>query len=134
MIKEKTTFSFPDMFDIKTGRTKMISGLKATNSNIGLLLRTSLYELFGDPSLGSQLNRFLFTPNVDLIRDLITDHIRNVLEKRQTDIKVVFVDVYQDEDNGNTVHIQVDYQDLNTGQYCKNSLRLTGEDFAEIIK
>ena len=109
MIKEKTTFRFPDMFDIQTGKTVMISGLKATNSNIGLLLRTSLYELFGDPSLGSQLNRFLFTPNVDLIRDLITDHVRNVLEKRQPDIKVVYVDVYQDPDKGETVHIQIDY-------------------------
>lgn len=116
-IKEKATFSFPEMFDIDTGKTKLVTGLKATNSNIGLLLRTSIYEMFGDPAIGSRLLEYLFAPNVDLIRDMITDHIRNVLEKQQPDIEVTYVNLEFEENKEETVHIKVDYIDSSTGQY-----------------
>ena len=46
-VKEKTSFAFPEMFDLDTGKTKMFTGIRATNSNIGLLLRTSVSEMFG---------------------------------------------------------------------------------------
>ena len=64
-IDEKRTFSFPEMFDINTGKTTLISGLKATNNNIGLLLRTSIYELLGDPSMGSKLVEYLFACRIN---------------------------------------------------------------------
>lgn len=134
MIKEKTTFNFPEMFDIDTGKTKMISGLKATNSNMGLLLRTSIFEIFGDPSTGSRLREYLFTPNMDLIRDIIKDHIMNILEKKQTDVQVIFLDVFSYEGDENTVHIQIDYKDLNTGQLCKNTSRIDVDELKEKIK
>ncbi|WP_299995962.1 hypothetical protein [uncultured Clostridium sp.] len=133
MVKEKTTFSFPEMFDLDTGKTKMISGLKATNSNIGLLLRTSVFEIFGDPSTGSRLREYLFAPNMDLVRDIIREHITNVLEKKQTDIQVIFLDVFSYNGDENTVHIQIDYKDLNTGQICKNTSRIDVEELREKV-
>ncbi len=133
MVKEKTTFSFPEMFDLDTGKTKMISGLKATNSNIGLLLRTSIFEIFGDPSTGSRLREYLFAPNMDLVRDIIREHITNVLEKKQTDIQVIFLDVFSYNGDENTVHIQIDYKDLNTGQICKNTSRIDVEELREKV-
>lgn len=133
MVKEKTTFSFPEMFDLDTGKTKMISGLKATNSNIGLLLRTSVFEIFGDPSTGSRLREYLFAPNMDLVRDIIREHITNVLEKKQTDIQVIFLDVFSYNGDENTVHIQIDYKDLNTGQICKNTSRIDIEELREKV-
>lgn len=134
MIKEKTTFNFPEMFDLDTGKTKMISGLKATNSNMGLLLRTSIFEIFGDPSTGSRLREYLFTPNMDLIRDIIKDHIMNILEKKQTDVQVIFLDVFSYDGDENTVHIQIDYKDLNTGQICKNTSKIDVDELKEKIK
>lgn len=134
MVKEKTTFNFPEMFDLDTGKTKMISGLKATNSNIGLLLRTSIFEIFGDPSTGSRLREYLFTPNMDLIRDIIKDHIMNILEKKQTDVQVIFLDVFSYDGDENTVHIQIDYKDLNTGQICKNTSKIDVDELKEKIK
>lgn len=134
MVKEKTTFNFPEMFDLDTGKTKMISGLKATNSNIGLLLRTSIFEIFGDPSTGSRLREYLFTPNMDLIRDIIKDHIMNILEKKQTDVQIIFLDVFSYDGDENTVHIQIDYKDLNTGQICKNTSKIDIDELKEKIK
>lgn len=130
-IVEKTTFNFPEMFDIDTGKTKMISGLKATNSNVGLLLRTAIFEILGDPSTGTRLREYLFAPNMDLIRDIISDHITNVLEKKQTDIQIIFLDVFSYDNDENTVHIQLDYKDLNTGQICKNTHRIDIEELRE---
>ena len=124
----KTTFDFPNMFDIDTGKTRMLSGLKATNSNIGLLLRTSVDEILGDPSTGSRLSEYLFSPSSDLIKDLIVEHLSSLLEAKQPDIKVIYINVYSDENYHNTVHIQVDYQDLTTGQYCQNSQDITYEE------
>lgn len=131
VITEKTTFDFPNMFDLDTGKTRMLSGLKATNSNMGLLLRTSLFEIFGDPSTGSKLLQYLFAPNIDLVRDMISDHVVSLLEKKQPDIKVIFIDVFSYDGEENTVHIQLDYKDLNTGQICKNSTRIDVDQLKE---
>lgn len=116
-IKEKASFAFPEMFNIDTGKTMLVTGLKATNSNIGLLLRTSVYEMFGDPAMGSKLLEYLFAPNADLIRDMIVDHLRNVLEKQQTDIEVTYINLEYEENKEETIHIKIDYIDKSTGQY-----------------
>ena len=96
-IKEKTSFAFPEMFDLDTGKTKMFSGIRATNTNIGLLLRTSVSEMFGDPYMGSRLVEFLFAPDIALVRDLITEHIQSVLEKQQPNITVQYVNLEYEE-------------------------------------
>lgn len=125
-IKEKTTFSFPNMFDIETGKTKMISGLKATNSNMGLLLRTSVFDLFGDPAMGSKLVQYLFLPDMELLKDAIIDHLKIVLENQQKDITVMYLGItHHTEDIPGTLHIEIDYHDNNTGQNCKNSTSIS---------
>lgn len=116
-VKQKASFAFPEMFNIDTGKTMLVTGLKATNTNIGLLLRTSVYEMFGDPAMGSRLLEYLFAPNADLIRDMIIDHLRNVLEKQQPDIEVTYINLEYEENKEETIHIKVDYIDKNTGQY-----------------
>ena len=131
MIKQKTTFDFPNMFDIDTGKTRMLTGLKATNSNIGLLLRTSLFETFGDPGTGSRLAEYLFSPNSEMIKDLILDHLKSVLEQKQPDIRVIYIDLYSYDNDEGTVHIRLDYQDLTTGQICQNSVNINYDDFRD---
>lgn len=116
-IKIKTTFAFPEMFDLDTGKTKMFTGIRATNSNIGLLLRTSISEMFGDPYMGSRLAEFLFAPDIELVRDLITEHIRSVLENQQPTIEVQFVNLYYEENKEDTLHIKIDYFDKEVGEY-----------------
>lgn len=116
-IKEKTSFAFPEMFDLDTGKTKMFSGIRATNTNIGLLLRTSVSEMFGDPYMGSRLVEFLFAPDIALVRDLITEHIQSVLEKQQPDITVQYVNLEYEENKEDTIYIKIDYYDKSVGQY-----------------
>ena len=116
-IKEKTSFAFPEMFDLDTGKTKMFTGIRATNSNIGLLLRTSVSEMFGDPYMGSRLVEFLFAPDIALVRDLITEHIQSVLEKQQPDITVQYVNLEYEENKEDTIYIKIDYYDKSVGQY-----------------
>ena len=123
-IVEKTTFDFPNMFDIDTGKTRVLSGLKATNSNIGLLLRTAVFETFGDPTTGTRLSEYLFSPNAEMMKDLIIDHLKSILEQKQPDIQVIFINLYSNENEEEVLHLQIDYQDLNTGQYCQNSLNI----------
>lgn len=116
-IKEKTSFAFPKMFDLDTGKTKMFSGIRATNTNIGLLLRTSVSEMFGDPYMGSRLVEFLFAPDIALVRDLITEHIQSVLEKQQPNITVQYVNLEYEENKEDTIYIKIDYYDKSVGQY-----------------
>ena len=116
-VKEKTSFAFPEMFDLDTGKTKMFSGIRATNTNIGLLLRTSVSEMFGDPYMGSRLVEFLFAPDIALVRDLITEHIQSVLEKQQPDITVQYVNLEYEENKEDTIYIKIDYYDKSVGQY-----------------
>ena len=116
-IKEKTSFAFPELFDLDTGKTKMFSGIRATNTNIGLLLRTSVSEMFGDPYMGSRLVEFLFAPDIALVRDLITEHIQSVLEKQQPDITVQYVNLEYEENKEDTIYIKIDYYDKSVGQY-----------------
>lgn len=116
-IKEKTSFAFPEMFDLDTGKTKMFSGIRATNTNIGLLLRTSVSEMFGDPYMGSKLVEFLFAPDIALVRDLITEHIQSVLEKQQPNITVQYVNLEYEENKEDTIYIKIDYYDKSVGQY-----------------
>lgn len=116
-IKEKTSFAFPEMFDLDTGKTKMFSGIRATNTNIGLLLRTSVSEMFGDPYMGSRLVEFLFAPDIALVRDLITEHIQSVLEKQQPNITVQYVNLEYEENKEDTIYIKIDYYDKSVGQY-----------------
>ena len=116
-VKEKTSFAFPEMFDLDTGKTKMFTGIRATNSNIGLLLRTSVSEMFGDPYMGSRLVEFLFSPDIELIRDIITDHIRSVLEKQQPNIVVNYVNLEYEENKEDIIYIKIDYYDKEVGQY-----------------
>ena len=116
-IKEKISFAFPEMFDLDTGKTKMFSGIRATNTNIGLLLRTSVSEMFGDPYMGSKLVEFLFAPDIALVRDLITEHIQSVLEKQQPNITVQYVNLEYEENKEDTIYIKIDYYDKSVGQY-----------------
>ena len=116
-IKEKTSFAFPEMFDLDTGKTKMFSGIRATNTNIGLLLRTSVSEMFGDPYMGSRLVEFLFAPDIALVRDFITEHIQSVLEKQQPYITVQYVNLEYEENKEDTIYIKIDYYDKSVGQY-----------------
>lgn len=116
-IKEKTSFAFPEMFDLDTGKTKMFSGIRSTNTNIGLLLRTSVSEMFGDPYMGSRLVEFLFAPDIALVRDLITEHIQSVLEKQQPNITVQYVNLEYEENKEDTIYIKIDYYDKSVGQY-----------------
>lgn len=116
-VKEKASYSFPEMFNIDTGKTMLVTGLKSTNTNIGLLLRTSVLELLGDPAMGSRLVEFLFAPDIDLIRDVIVDHLQSVLEKQQPNIEVTYVNLEYEEGQEETVHIKIDYYDKEVGQY-----------------
>ena len=67
--------------------------------------------------MGSRLVEFLFSPDIELIRDIITDHIRSVLEKQQPNITVNYVNLEYEENKEDVIYIKIDYYDKEVGQY-----------------
>ena len=55
--------------------------------------------------------------HVELIRDLIVDHLNKVLEQKQKDIEVTYINLEFEENEEETVHIKIDYYDKTSGQY-----------------
>ena len=67
--------------------------------------------------MGSRLAEFLFSPDIELIRDIIADHIRSVLEKQQPNIVVNYVNLEYEENKEDIIYIKIDYYDKEVGQY-----------------
>ena len=67
------SIAFPNF--LKSAKTDLVQDNQATLQNLRLLLASERKSLFGDPYYGTNLKRFLFEQNNQIIKDLIIDEI-----------------------------------------------------------
>jgi phage baseplate assembly protein W len=67
------SLSFPEMFN--GVRSYTYKDHEATATNLKLLLASDRGSLFGDPYYGTNLKRFLYSPNDVILKDLVIDEI-----------------------------------------------------------
>lgn len=129
-LKEQSTFKFPNIVNLNTGRNELTQGEISISTCLALLLRTSPGELFGDPYFGSRLTEYLFDPNRDVLRDIIQDEIYNVVNKYEPRAQITAIDFYVDEYKENILHIKISYINKNTGlsELFQDTLNLDDED------
>jgi len=80
------------------------------SSNIKNLLLTQIGERAGQPTFGSNLSRIIFEPlEIDVLKESITQTIKESLELWLPYITVQNVGTYQDESNPNTIVVQLEF-------------------------
>lgn len=87
--------SYPLVFDVESGKTKLDSDYLSINMCLALLLTTAKNELLGDPDFGCRLYEFLFEQaSSSVLDDIKLDIVENIekFEKRiivtQNDIDI----------------------------------------------
>lgn len=99
-------------------RTRVEEGVAKIREDILNLLDISKRDVFFDPELGSDLERFLFEINDFVLRDMIVKCVTIDVEKAIPDVKVRFVEVDQDYDY-HLVTIRLEYDIISLGIYDK---------------
>lgn len=130
-VKEQTTFKFPNIVNLNTGRNELVQGEQSISTCLALLLRTSPGELFGDPYYGSKLTEYLFDPNREALKDIIQEEIYNVVNRYEPRAQLTGIDFYVDEYKENILHIIITYINKNTGmsEIFQDILNLEDEDY-----
>lgn len=129
-LKEQTTFKFPNIVNLSTGKNELSSGENSISTCLALLLRTSPGELFGDPNFGSRLTEYLFDPNRDILRDTIQEEVYRVVSKYEPRAQLTGIDFYSDEYKENILHITITYINKNTGlsELFEDTLNVSNND------
>lgn len=107
--------SFPQIFDISTGKTMLKSGRESINQCIGLIVQTLVGELFGDPAFGSRVRALIYDKANDDLPELLKEEIIKQVatyEKRvymtSNDINILYED--------NKVTVSISYIETETGK------------------
>lgn len=114
-IKEQKTFRFPNIVNLDTGKTELVSSQVSISTCLALLLRTSPGELFGDPGFGSRLTEYLFDPNRELLRDVIQDEVYAVVSRYEPRAELTGIDFEVPEEEPTKLKIKITYINKNTG-------------------
>lgn len=85
------SLKFPDIFS--SASTNTIQGSEATAQNLLLTLKAEKTSCFGDPYFGSNLKRFMFEQNNNVLRDLIIDDLYNSISMFLPQVKVKRKDI-----------------------------------------
>ena len=67
------SIAFPEM--LSSSKCKLYKDREATISNLKLLLASDKTELYGDPYYGTNLKKFIYNQNNQVLKDLIIDDI-----------------------------------------------------------
>lgn len=67
------SLKFPEMFS--SGRVNLVSDKEAALSNLKLTIGASKQTLLGDPFFGTNIRKYTFSQNSQVLRDLIQDEI-----------------------------------------------------------
>ncbi len=78
-----------------SGDISTVEDERAVSQSIKTLILTNLYERPFQPSLGSIVNKLLFSPNDDLTRSILADTIRNTVAQFEPRAELKFVDFYE---------------------------------------
>ena len=71
------SIAFPDMFT--STKTNLVEDHEASASNLKLLIAADKTALFGDPQFGTNLKKFFYEQNNDILRDLLIDELYSAI-------------------------------------------------------
>lgn len=118
-----STISFPNMFDISSGKVSVVSGEMSYRQSFKSALLTNVGELLGDPSFGSNMKELLFELKSTFLQHLIKESIAETAAKYVPEISVEDTIFSIDDQTGTQVQIVINYYTINTGE--TNFIELT---------
>lgn len=104
-----TSIKFPNMFS--NASTNIISGHEATYQNLVLTLRAQKGGCFGDPYFGSNLKRYIFDQNNNVLRDIIIDDLYTTIATFIPNIRVERKNIEVTSDNA-TIYVNLKLKNL----------------------
>lgn len=110
----KTTINFPNITSLVSGKNTFVNSYESINECIGLLLRTSKGEMFGDPQFGCNLMKYIHEPNDSILQDLAREDIVSAISRYEPRVTVNTenIDIYSED---NKVYITIQYIINSTG-------------------
>lgn len=109
-----TSIRHPNEFSAVSGKTQLVKEINSINQSIGLLLKTTKGELYGDPYFGSSLFSLIFSDvNGETLYQLIKEEIVKTLTEQETRILISEEDITI-QDAGFSLNISMAYQIRNT--------------------
>ena len=119
------SIAFPNMFNDVT--TNIVENHEATSSNLYLLLKSARNQLLGDPYFGTNLERLIFEPNSQMIKDLVIDEVYTAILTFMPQIRLTrdkITVTCQD----NTAYIKVDALNLLDFQTDVTTIKMTSNE------
>ena len=95
------SINFPNMFS--TYKTNLSENKEATLQNLVLLLKSDKSSLFGDPYYGSNIKKFLFNQNSQVLADLVIDDIYTCILDFMPQVYVQRKDIVLQVDGANLI-------------------------------
>ena len=123
----QTTFSFPHMVSRTNKKTLLSTQNKSINECLGILLRTRIGELLGDPNYGCMLIERIFLYNGVIIPTLLKEDIIRAVNDYEPRISMSEqdIDIVQEID---VVHIFIQYIIKETGVINTFNFDITADD------
>lgn len=107
---------FPNMFDEGSGKVALVSNDTLNRQSLKSILLTSVNELMGDPSFGSNLKSCLFEIQSPLFRTLLQESISEAANKWVSRIEINSIQINVSEDSAENDQIVINYYSKDTGQ------------------
>lgn len=104
---------FPNMFQGQ--KTLLLQDNSAAINNLMLLLASDKRTLFGDPFFGTELKKYLFDQNSNVVKDIVIDQIYSAIITYvpQIIIKREDIDIKQEK---TSLYASIKYQYINSDE------------------
>lgn len=89
---------------------------QAIKQSIRTLILTNVGERFFRPYLGSNVYKSLFEPLDGFVQNDIKTYIEDTINAYEPRAKVISVNVYDNQDDGNSITATIQFSIINTGQ------------------
>lgn len=90
---QEQTLSFPNIFNVITGKTNLDTGKESINRCLYLLLNSMTPELLGDPIFGSDLLEHIFDYEGTLLEEMVKSKILKAVNLYETRISLTAEDI-----------------------------------------
>lgn len=119
-----TMISFPNMFDVGSGKVGIVSGDTASRQAMKCVCLSSVGELLGDPMFGSDIKSLIFELKNQLFVTLAKQKLSEAINKYVKTVQVNASDIsFQLEQNNTKVKLVINYNSKLTGEV--NLLEMT---------
>ena len=123
----QTTISFPQCINRTTGKTRVSELNKSINECLGILFRTRIGEMLGDPEYGCMLIERIFMYNGVIIPEMLKEDMIHAVEKYEPRIIMNNADIKIEQDY-QIVRIYVRYIIKENGQINSYNFSVTPDD------